>query len=474
MSRSPSQRYDLQMGKTGRKVTTALTAAALLLPLAACQGGGSTSTAQSPAPSARTTAASTPTPTPTPTKTHELTVRTVPKHAKLTVTGFGGRTKTATTPWSGSVRGAHAQVEIVKDGYNTVHRQLDLTRRSKLKAWLDPEGLLLSSRWRADSGGNPKQVAYTPDGEELWVTLLVEGELKIFDADTGELRDTISLGEEHGSVEVIFTDDGETAYVSQMETASVYEIDVDSRKIRRKISTEGVWSKVMALSPDERTLYVSNWVSDDVSVIDLDKGETVKRIPTVTKPRGLYVTADGRHLYVAGYEEGAIQRINLRTGEKEVLIRTGSAMRHLVGDPRTKTLYASDMGEDAIFTVDMTTGKASKLAEVDDHPNTIDLALNGRVLFVSCRGRNNPVSYHLPGPEWGSVVLVDTRTGKLLDAVVGGNQTTGLDVSANGNRLAFSDFLDGRIRTYAIPSYKTLINGNGGRVQEHYAELEKD
>lgn len=463
------------VGNTGRKVTILLAAASLLLPLTSCQGGAGPTVARAPSPGA-TTAASAPAsrPSPTPTKTYELTVRTVPKHAKITVTGFGGRTKTGTTPWSGSVRGADAQVEISKDGYNTVHRQLDLTTRDKLKAWLDPEGLLLSSRWRADSGGNPKQVAYTPDGEELWVTLLVEGELKIFDADNGKLLDTISLGDEHGSVEVIFTEDGETAYVSQMETSSVYEIDVDTRKVRRQISTEGVWSKVMALSPDERTLYVSNWVSDDVSVIDLDKGETVKRIPTVTKPRGLYVTADGRRLYVAGYEKGAIQRINLRTGHKEVLVRTGSAMRHLVGDPRTKTLYASDMGEDAIFEVDMATGKVSKLAEVDDHPNTIQLGLNGRVLFVSCRGRNNPESYYLPGPEWGSVVLVDTRTGRLLDAVVGGNQTTGLDVSDDGNRLAFSDFLDGRIRTYAIPSYKTLINGNGGRVQEHYAELEKD
>lgn len=230
----------------------------------------------------------------------------------------------------------------------------------------------------------------------------------------------------------------------------------------------------MALSPDERTLYVSNWVSDGVSVIDLDTGEIVKRIPTVDKPRGLYVTEDGKKLYVAGFDEGEIQRINLSTGDKKLLTRTGGAMRHLVGDPRTHTLYASDMGEDAVFTVDMSTGEVRKLAEVDSHPNTVDLSPDGRVLFVSCRGRNNPESYYLPGPEWGSVMLVDTRTGKLLDAIVGGNQTTGLDVSDDGTRLAFSDFLDGRVRTYAVPPYDKLAAGQGGRVAEHHAELDKE
>ena len=58
------------------------------------------------------------------------------------------------------------------------------------------------------------------------------------------------------------------------------------------------------------------------------------------------------------------------------------------------------------------------------------------------RGKDNPKTYYIPGPEWGSILAIDTATGRILDAIVGGNQCTGLDVSPDGSLLAFSDFLD--------------------------------
>jgi len=63
-------------------------------------------------------------------------------------------------------------------------------------------------------------------------------------------------------------------------------IDVAGRTVRRQLFTKGSWSKYMALSPDEKTLFVSNWVSDDVSRIDLATGD-VQLIKTVDTPRGL-------------------------------------------------------------------------------------------------------------------------------------------------------------------------------------------
>ena len=71
----------------------------------------------------------------------------------------------------------------------------------------------------------------------------------------------------------------------------------------------------MALSPDERTLYVANWVSSDISEIDLGKGRVRRLLKTVRTPRGLWPTADGRRLYVAGFEDGELQRIDLASGK---------------------------------------------------------------------------------------------------------------------------------------------------------------
>jgi YVTN family beta-propeller protein len=257
-----------------------------------------------------------------------------------------------------------------------------------------------------------------------------------------------------------------------METASVFEIDRRSHKVRRQLRTKGNWSKVMALSPDERTLYVANWVSNDVSEIDLASGKVRRLLPTVRTPRGLYPTPDGRRLFVAGFDGGELQRIDLRTGASKVLLRTGGAMRHLVGDPRGGRLYADDMALGRAFVVDLARERVRRLATTDKMPNTIDLTPDGKVLYVSNRGRNGPC-FCAPGPEWGSVLAIDAASGRILDAMVGGNQTTGLDVSPDGRTLAFSDFLDNHVHLYTIPPYQTLAQGGGGRAVAHLRDLPK-
>ncbi len=322
------------------------------------------------------------------------------------------------------------------------------------------------------TGKAPKQVAFTPDSRELWVTLLGGRGVEIYDPVTGELLDDVDLPEA-GSVEVIFNHSGDTAYVSQMETARVYEVDVATRTMRRTLSTGGSWTKVVALSPDEKTLWASNWVSNDVSEIDLTTGELRRRMHTVTTPRGLALNSSGTKLYVAGFDAGDIESMDLATGEGETIYHSGGAMRHLVADPTSSSIYGSDMARDQILVIDTRNDTVTELASTDRLPNTIDISPDGEFLAVSNRGRNNPETYYLPGPEWGSILLLDTSDGHVLDAVVGGNQPTGLDISADGHWLAYSDFLDNRVTVFALPSSSDLLAAGGGRAETYKSELEK-
>jgi DNA-binding beta-propeller fold protein YncE len=404
-------------------------------------------------------------------RTWRLRVTTHPPGAALSIRSAGGATRRTTTPFRGTLRGGGLELVVRRAGYNRLVQQVVLDRHRSLDLWLDPQGLLHHKLGELRSGSNPKQVAFSPDGRELWVSLLGGRGVEVFDTRTMRKRRAIGLGA-HGAVEVLFTRDGRTVYASQMETASVWEIDRRSFRVRRQLATKGNWSKVMALSPDERTLYVANWVSSDVSEIDLRKGRVRRLLKTVRTPRGLWPTSDGRRLYVAGFEDGELQRIDLASGKARTLLRTGGAMRHLVGDQQGGRLYADDMGTNEAFVVDLASERVRRLAATDNLPNSIDLTPDGRVLYVSNRGRNGP-NYYLPGPEWGSVLAIDTASGKVLDAMVGGNQTTGLDVSADGRLLAFSDFLDNRIHLYAVPPHRALAAGGGGRAAAHRAELAK-
>ena len=112
---------------------------------------------------------------------------------------------------------------------------------------------------------------------------------------------------------------------------------------------------------------------------------------------------------------------------------SGGALRHFAADEAKGVLYISDMANDNILLMDLATEEVSQFVDTESNPNTIDLSPDKKVLYVSNRGVNDPESYYNAGWEWGSILAFDTETGKILDAIVGGNQCTGLDVSDDGH-----------------------------------------
>ncbi|MDI6712575.1 MAG: PEGA domain-containing protein, partial [Anaerosomatales bacterium] len=402
-----------------------------------------------------------------------IAVRTEPTGATLVVACSDGSRIETLTPCTVRAPAGKTTIRLSMAGRNDFERALFLDEPLSFAYILDPKGQLLHGLGTIATAGAPKGVSITPDGSEAWTSILNgPPSIEIFEPRSGKRIGEIDLGE-HGAVEVVFNRAGTLAYTSQMETARCFEIDVKTRKVLRTFHTESAWTKWVELSPDEKTLYASNWSGDDVSVIDLTTGKLVRRIRASNTPRGMYATADGKTLYVGGFDSGQLDRIDLVTGKVTAAFKGGKALRHLVGDERTGRLYISDMGADCVWVHDMRSGTTKKLVDTDEKPNTIVLSPDGRVLFVSCRGENNPKSYYLPGPEWGSILVFDALSGKPLDAVVCGNQPTALDISADGRLLVSSDFLDNRLRVYEVPPYETLAAGGGGRYQAHFAEIKK-
>ena len=402
----------------------------------------------------------------------QLQISTNPAAAQLAIALQDGTTLTGSTPFSKEVPGGHVKIELSKTGFNTATRELTLDRPTDLKIWLDPQGQVLQSLVRFKTGPGPQQVALSPDGRELWVALLHGAGLEVYGSTTGNETGEVSLGNK-GAAELIFTGDGATIYATQTATNLVYEVDRVSRTVKRQFETDGKSPKVLALSADEKTLFTANWDSNDISEIDLASGKVVRRLPTVAKPHGLYLTSDGTRLYVAGFERGELQRIDLSTGAGKLVFATGGALWDLVADQTQRLLYVDDSKGNSVYVFDLENETATKFADTDQRPNTLSLSADGKVLYVSNRGKEDPQNASHAGPEWGSVLAIDATDGTILDAIVGGNQCTGLDVSSDGSLLAFSDFLDNHIRVYSVPEYSALVAGNGGRAAQRLKDIVK-
>ncbi len=338
-----------------------------------------------------------------------------------------------------------------------------------------PEGQLV--QYLFDISGVPavKGVAVSLDGKEIWAALLLNKHrgVSIFSTvDGNKITDIDLYG--GGGVEIVFSRDGTKAYISQMETAKVYEIDTKTKEILKIFNTKSSWTKVLEISPDGTKLYASNWLGNNISEFDLVSGKLLRNIKTVKTPRGTYVTKDGKYIYVAGYGKGEIQKINLEDNTTKIIFKSGGAMRHFAYDEEKGILYISDMAKNVIWKLDLATDNVTQFAKTDSHPNTIALSGNKKILFVSNRGHNfSATNYYVPGPDWGSVLLFDTSTSKMLDAIVAGNQPTALDVSGDGSILVFSDFLDAKMEVFKVPSHEELLKGNGGRSMIYKKELIK-
>ncbi|MES1165981.1 MAG: beta-propeller fold lactonase family protein [Verrucomicrobiota bacterium] len=107
-------------------------------------------------------------------------------------------------------------------------------------------------------------------------------------------------------------------------------------------------------------VFVSAEEGGDVVVVDPDRGEVVARIPVGKRPRGLKLSRDGKLLYVA-----------------------------LSGSPKAgpgvdeSKLPPADRAADGVGVVDLATRKLLRVLSSGQDPESFDLSLDGKTLYVS-------------------------------------------------------------------------------------------
>ena len=384
---------------------------------------------------------------------YESFLDSVPTGALATIDGIAaGR-----TPLSVKLAYGHHDLRLETPGYPAqgVACEVEGPGRRSFRLQKEPQpGMLPLGIYPC--GPAPKQVTFTPDGERLFVTLLTGKGFDIIDwkKRTLEKIEVPGFGHDEGFVEGIFPTGHSTFLVSQMTRDLVHEFILETGKaptLARSMPSRGTWSKVLAFEPVAGLLAVSNWVSDDVTVLDYRSGDLVKRLGGLATPRGLAWSQDGSGLFVASFGGGRVYGFDTADWKRRILVDVpGAAFRHLVATLDGKRLFASDMDNRSVLEIDISSLQVLHEFRTDSNPNTIDLGPGDALLAVSCRGPNNPESYILRSPEPGCVILFDTLTGKEIARVTGGAQPTGLDISPDGKLLAFSNFQDASVEIYDI------------------------
>ncbi|MER7693858.1 serine/threonine-protein kinase, partial [Streptomyces sp. NPDC097610] len=108
--------------------------------------------------------------------------------------------------------------------------------------------------------------------------------------------------------------DGRRVYVANFTSGSVSVIDIATNRTVGSPIPVGVTPEGVGVSPDGRRVYVTNSSSGSVSVIDATRNRTVgSPIPVGDTPEGVGVSPDGRRVYVTNGSSSSVSVIDTAT-----------------------------------------------------------------------------------------------------------------------------------------------------------------
>lgn len=113
----------------------------------------------------------------------------------------------------------------------------------------------------------------------------------------------------------------------------------------------------VVVSPDGKTLYVSDKTAGCVTSLDAATGDKLGETPIAGEPLGLALSADGKILYVTQRKTNSIALIDTKQGTSVGRIPVGAWPVALALAKKSRRLYCCNQGGHTVSVIDLTTGQ---------------------------------------------------------------------------------------------------------------------
>jgi YVTN family beta-propeller protein len=139
----------------------------------------------------------------------------------------------------------------------------------------------------------------------------------------------------------------------------------------------GTGAFAFAIDGNADFAYVSNGGSNSVTVVDLNayKAAATIALPANSQPRGVVLTPDGMKLYVADYGTNSVSVIDTTALAVTGSIAVGSQPNRMAVSPSGHSVYVSNSGSGTVSMIDVSTDTLS--TAITGLPNTLAVAVSG-------------------------------------------------------------------------------------------------
>jgi YVTN family beta-propeller protein len=187
-------------------------------------------------------------------------------------------------------------------------------------------------------GKEPEGVTLRPDGKVVYVTSEQDSKLTAIDTANFAVLAEIAVGRRPRGV--VFTKDGSIAFVSNELDSTLTAFDPRTNQVTSTIKLEGkppfgARPMGLALSRDQKKLFVSTGRGGAIGVVDVDKRAFDHSIEDVgARPWGIALSEDGKHLFSANGSSEDVSIVNVASGNVEKRIKvTGLPWGLVTGKP---------------------------------------------------------------------------------------------------------------------------------------------
>ena len=173
--------------------------------------------------------------------------------------------------------------------------------------------------------------------------------------------------------------------------SNVVVFDAKTRQIVTRIPVE-INPYATVLSSDKRRLFVSNWASESVSVIDTETNKVIRTLHVGMNPNDMKLASDGR-LFVVCSNDNTIHVIDTKTLEVVERLSTtltpfapeGSTPDAIEIDNKRKLLYVANADNNSIAVIRIAErGHSAVIGFIPTgwYPSALALAENNNTLFI--------------------------------------------------------------------------------------------